>query len=55
MEYEKMHGPVELTQNENLNESGDSELSDDEDEGRKFDRRQLRIYQFITIYPTTLI
>ncbi|CAF0935309.1 unnamed protein product [Brachionus calyciflorus] len=46
MEYEKMHGPVELTQNENLNESGDSELSDDEDEGRKFDRRQLRIYQF---------
>ena len=44
MEYEKLNGPQELTQNKSEVEQNDDDNNDDD--GEKFDRLKLRTYQF---------
>lgn len=51
LEYERLHGPKELTEGgedapePEIESESDEELDEDE-EGNRFDRRKLRIYQF---------
>lgn len=52
MEYERLHGPVELVDGEDLagadqdSEDSDENSNSDDEEGAKFNHRKLRKYQF---------